>query len=123
MIIRSPNATRPWQHVLDPLCGYLKLSKKIFNNNKFNGSWNFGPNKKSNLEVKKLVLISKKLFNSSSKIIFKKKKYYESENLALDSTKSKKALNWKTEFSDKKSLGMTFKWYKSFYKQKNKKSD
>ena len=118
LIIRSPNATRPWQHVLDPLCGYLKLSKKIFNNNKFNGSWNFGPNKKSNLEVKKLVLIGKKLFNFFFKKIFKKKKYYESENLALDSTKSKKA-NWKT-FSDKKSLGMTLNGTKVFINKKTR---
>ena len=38
LIIRSPNATRPWQHVLDPLFGYLKLSKKNYNNKRFNGS-------------------------------------------------------------------------------------
>ena len=60
LIIRSPNATRPWQHVLDPLFGYLKLSKKNYNNKRFNGSWNFGPNTKNNLKVKHLVLIGKK---------------------------------------------------------------
>ncbi len=122
LIIRSPNATRPWQHVLDPLFGYLKLSKKIFNNNRYNGAWNFGPNKKNNLKVKQLVLIGKKIFNSESKIILKKKKYYESENLALDSAKAKKFLNWQIKFNDREALSMTFNWYKNFYKNKDKKA-
>ena len=120
LVIRSPNATRPWQHVLDPLFGYLKLAKKNFNNSKFNGPWNFGPNTNKNLKVKQLVLIGKKIFNSKSKIILTKKRYYESENLALDSSKAKKFLNWRTKLDDKKSLDMTFKWYKFFYKNKNK---
>ena len=72
LIIRSPNATRPWQHVLDPLFGYLKLAKKNYNNSRFNGSWNFGPNTNRNLKVKQLVQIGKKIFNSKSKIILKK---------------------------------------------------
>tara|TARA_B100001057_G_C22731329_1_gene903911 strand:- start:223 stop:1290 length:1068 start_codon:yes stop_codon:yes gene_type:complete len=120
LIIRSPNATRPWQHVLDPIFGYLKLSKKNFNSRKFNGAWNFGPNLKNNLKVKHIVLIGKKIFNSNSKIYLKKRKFYESENLALDSSKAKKLLNWTTKVSDKKSLNMTFEWYKLFYKSKNK---
>lgn len=115
LIIRSPNATRPWQHVLDPLCGYLKLAEKLYFKKKFSGSWNFGPNKKNNLKVKKLVLIGKKIFRSNSKIYFKKKKYYESENLSLDSSKSLKFLKWKTLFFDKEALKMTFEWYKNFY--------
>jgi len=122
LIIRSPNATRPWQHVLDPLFGYLKLSKKIFNTNKYNGAWNFGPNKKNNLKVKQLVVIGKKIFNSVSKIILIKRKFYESENLALDSSKAKKFLNWQTKFNDREALSMTFDWYKNFYKNKDKKA-
>jgi CDP-glucose 4,6-dehydratase len=121
LTIRSPNATRPWQHVLDPLFGYLKLSQKLFNNNRYNGAWNFGPNKKNNLKVKQLVLIGKKIFNSMSKIVLQKKNYYESENLALDSSKAKKLLNWQTKFKDREALNMTFDWYKNFYKIRNKK--
>ena len=46
LIIRSPNATRPWQHVMEPIFGYLKLAEKLFSKNgeKYVGSWNFGPN-------------------------------------------------------------------------------
>ena len=125
LIIRSPNATRPWQHVLDPLCGYLKLAKKLFeespNRKRYAGPWNFGPNKKKNLRVKDLVKIGKKILNSKSKIILKKKKYYESENLSLDSTKSFKLLKWKSMFNDQRALELTFEWYKNFYDKNLKK--
>ena len=123
LIIRSPNATRPWQHVLDPLCGYLKLAEKLHNDktkkNKYVGAWNFGPNKKNNLKVKEIVNYGKKIFKSKSKIILKKKKYYESENLSLDSSKSLKLLRWQTKFNDMEALKMTFDWYRKFYKVKN----
>ena len=71
--IRSPKSTRPWQHVFDLLNGYLILSKKIFGNNKYNGSWNFGPNE-NHITVKdvitklvKIMDIKKKLFIKSDK--------------------------------------------------------
>ena len=118
LIIRSPNSTRPWQHVLEPLFGYLKLAKKLFHEKKYAtpGSWNFGPNKKNNLSVKKLAMIGKKILRSKSNIITVKKKFYESENLSLDSSKSLKYLKWRTKMSAKESLEMTFIWFKYFYK-------
>ena len=118
LIIRSPNSTRPWQHVLEPLFGYLKLAKKLFHEKKYAtpGSWNFGPNKKNNLSVKKLAMIGKKILRSKSNIITVKKKFYESENLSLNSSKSLKYLKWRTKMSAKESLEMTFIWFKYFYK-------
>ena len=120
LVIRSPNATRPWQHVLDPLCGYIKLARKLYFNKKFNGSWNFGPNKKNNLKVKELVKMGKKIFNSRSQIVHHEKRFYEAENLSLDSSKSFRLLKWQTRFFDKAALKLTFDWYKKFYKSKNK---
>ena len=125
LVIRSPNATRPWQHVLEPLCGYLMLAKKLYyeknqSKNKYVGAWNFGPNKLHNLKVKEVVKVGKKIFNSKSKIILKKKKYYESENLSLDSSKSLKYLNWKTRFNDNEAFKMTFNWYKNYYSKVSK---
>ena len=124
LIIRSPDATRPWQHVLDPLCGYLKLAEKMYfdKNNKFVGAWNFGPNKNKNLKVKEIVKIGKTILNSKSRIIFKKKKFYESKNLSLNSSKSKKILKWKTEAKELDALNMTFEWYKNFYNKKLRKN-
>jgi nucleoside-diphosphate-sugar epimerase len=71
------------------------------------------------LKVKEIVNYGKKIFKSKSKIILKKKKYYESENLSLDSSKSLKLLRWQTKFNDMEALKMTFDWYRKFYKVKN----
>ena len=62
LTIRSPKATRPWQHVLEPLFGYLKLAENLFKKNgkKFVGAWNFGPNLKQNLTVLNLAKEGKK---------------------------------------------------------------
>ena len=54
MIIRNPNSTRPWQHVLEPISGYLILGKKLFNTpKKFSGSWNFGQDLKKQKKLLK----------------------------------------------------------------------
>ena len=52
LIIRSPNATRPWQHVLEPLAGYILLAQKLYGKKgfKFNGAWNFGPKRQNHLK-------------------------------------------------------------------------
>ena len=67
LTVRSPKATRPWQHVIEPLHGYLKLVEKLNSKNadKFIGSWNFGPSK-INLSVLNLAKLGKKILNSKS---------------------------------------------------------
>lgn len=120
MIIRSPKASRPWQHVIEPIFGYLTLAKKLYINKKFAGSWNFGPNLKNNIKVIDVVNYGKKFLNSKSKIRFVKKRYYESEHLSLDSSKASKKLNWKTLLKPIDALKWTFIWYDTFYKTKDK---
>jgi CDP-glucose 4,6-dehydratase len=124
LVIRNPNSTRPWQHVIEPLFGYIKLAEKLYlsKNKRFVGSWNFGPNRK-NLKVLDLAKIGKKIFNSKSRIIVnnKSKKFYESKYLALNSKKAMDKLRWKIMLSNKLSLQFTFDWFKNFYKNKNKK--
>ena len=117
LIIRSPKASRPWQHVMEPLFGYLKLAQKLYfdNNKKFVGSWNFGPNINNNLKVIDVAKLGKKILNSKSKILKTKKIYYESEHLSLDSRKSLKFLNWKISLTAKQALKLTFEWYKFYY--------
>jgi len=123
LIIRNPNSTRPWQHVIEPLFGYLRLAEKLYlsKNKKFVGSWNFGPNRK-NLKVLDLANIGKKIFKSKSRIIINKRsnKFYESKYLALNSKKAMDKLRWKIMLSNKLSLQFTFDWFKNFYKKKNK---
>jgi len=114
LTIRSPNATRPWQHVMEPLFGYIKLSEKLFKSKKFEGSWNFGPRDKSNLRVLEVAKFGKKYLRSKSKILIKKSRLYESTNLSLNSNKSLKHLKWKTMMNAKQALKLSFDWYK-FY--------
>ena len=70
MKIRYPASVRPWQHVLEPLYGYILLAQKLYGNkgNKFSGAWNFGPKKENNKKVYELSKKIKKLVKSKSKI-------------------------------------------------------
>ena len=120
LTIRSPNATRPWQHVIEPLFGYLNLSEKLFYKKKYEGSWNFGPRKKSNLKVIEVAKFSKRFLNSKSKIVIKKNKLYESTNLSHDSSKSNKYLKWKTKMNSYEALKLTLSWYKYHKKERSK---
>ncbi len=120
LIIRHPKATRPWQHVMEPLFGYLKLTKKLYGNSKYCGSWNFGPRKKNNLKVIEVAKFGKKFLNSKSKIKIKKSNFYESTNLSLNSKKAFKYLKWKTRLSAKLSLELAFEWYKFYADKKSK---
>ena len=89
---------------------FTLIKKKIFE-----GAWNFGPNPSHNLTVLELAKEGKKILNSKSKISFVKSRFYESSNLSIDSTKSKKKLNWKLTLNAQQSIKMTFEWYNCFY--------
>ena len=95
LFLRYPNAIRPWQHVIEPLYGYILLLMKIATNKKkpTYGSWNFGPQKKNNIEVRKIIFILNK--NLGNKVKIKennntKNLFKESKMLRLSSKKSKK---------------------------------
>ena len=130
LVLRNPNATRPWQHVIEPLVGYLKLAEKLSSKNGklYCEPWNFGPSFKQNMKVKKLVQIFKKKMNSKSKIIInnKDKKFhnkniniFESKNLNINSKKTSKKLKWKPKLSINKSVDLTVSWYQSFKTKEN----
>ena len=121
ILLRSPNATRPWQHVLEPLSGYLLLGQKILENRldkKLEPSWNFGPtsNKKRVIDVTRNILTN---FNSKSKILKNKKKFSEPNFLSLNILKAKKELNWKPKLNFNETIFLTAEWYKYFLMNKN----
>jgi len=124
IVLRSPNSIRPWQHVLDPLYGYLLLLMKLSKKQKLSASsFNFGPNKSNNKSVNDIINLINKNFNNTVKVIKKKKitkKYYESKILMLNSEKSKKILKWKTRYNLEQSLKLTSLWFKEFMKKNNK---
>ena len=120
LFIRIPNASRPWQHVMEPLFGYLKLAEKLYydNKRKYIGSWNFGPNVKNNLKVLEVAKYGRKILKSKSKILKTKQIFYESQHLSLDSSKAFRFLKWRTILNAKQALKLSFEWYK-FYNNKS----
>jgi len=113
--IRNPNATRPWQHVLDSSFAYLRLGYYISTNDLRNfGSWNFGPKEKS-LSVSEIISICKNeglLLNVNYAEIENK----ESKFLSLDTNKSTELLDWKSKWKSKEAVIYSISWYKDFLK-------
>ena len=114
-LIRNPNATRPWQHVLEALSGYLTLAYEMTKNKQINGtSFNFSSNKIKNISVKNFI---KKISKKWPKISWKIKntnKFYESSLLQLDNSKAKRVLNWKAKLSINETIDFVVEWYKNF---------
>ena len=119
LMIRNPSSTRPWQHVLEPVSGYLLLAKLLYEKKqKFSGNWNFGPSARETMEVKK---VSKLLFNYlgvHKKIIKTKGNFKETVLLKLNSKKAIKLLKWKNKWNMKKSIMETARWYKNYLNKK-----
>ena len=118
VVIRSPNSTRPWQHVLDIIYGYIKLAIKLKQNPKLHGeAFNFGPDKK-NFKVIDILNKIKLYWPKISWSIAKRKKFKENTLLHLNSTKSKKFLKWKPVLNFNNSIKFTIEWYKYYLKNK-----
>lgn len=94
--IRNPGAVRPWQHVLEPLCGYLTLGSLLFKDGKkYSGAWNFGPGSKNMVTVKQLVEETIKQWGTG-KYILENEVYNKNEAniLHLDISKAVNKLRW-----------------------------
>lgn len=119
--IKNPNSVRPWQFVLEPISGYLKLGLILLNNSKKFSlpSWNFGPDIEKIYTVEYLLKLTKKNIFRDLKYIYKNKiknKIHESELLFLSNEKAKLELGWKPKMNINQSLSFTFDWYTEFYK-------
>ncbi len=115
--IRYPNATRPWQHVLEPISGYLMLGEKLLNRDKdFAEGWNFGPEEKDVLTVGAVLELSKKSWNKIEYEIDEQNKHlHEAGLLSLNIDKAKTRLGWKPKWNNETSIQKTIEWYKEFY--------
>ena len=114
--IRNPKSTRPWQHVLEPLSGYLLLAEKLNEEkNKFSTSFNFGPFIESNRTVQDLV--DECIKHWDGKYYFEKnvESPHEAGVLMLSIEKAIKYLNWKPKWDFAKSIEVTINWYKDVY--------
>ncbi|MDD5570713.1 MAG: CDP-glucose 4,6-dehydratase [Bacteroidales bacterium] len=120
IIIRNPKATRPWQHVLEPLSGYLLLGEKLYTEGiKFSGGWNFGPTKESTLDVENVVKKLIKIWGKGEYKIESDNKFHEANLLQLDISKANLHLKWKPLLNVNEAINNTCEWYKNFYDNKN----
>ena len=118
--IRSPNATRPWQHVLEPLSGYLTLGRQLYGGKNLNGeSFNFGPLSQYSYTVEKLLQDLSKYWNfqnpSKAYQITNKIKFHEAGLLKLNCDKALFHLKWLPTLSYEKLIEFTGPWYFNFY--------
>ena len=120
VILRNPKSTRPWQHVLEVINGYLTLACKLRKNKNFHGeAFNFGPNLKRNHQVEEVASEMKKNWGRIKWKTKVNKKFFENTLLQLDSSKSKKKLSWKSSLSFNKTIFLTVDWYRNFFEKKN----
>ncbi|HEY8688014.1 MAG TPA: CDP-glucose 4,6-dehydratase [Chitinophagaceae bacterium] len=112
--VRNPNAVRPWQHVLEPLAGYLMLAALLDNSpEKLSASYNFGPKKKDHLTVENLVDIAIACWGAGSwKDISDASQPHEAGILKLNINRAKKELKWRPKLNSKEAIQWTIDWYK-----------
>lgn len=116
--IRSPNSTRPWQHVLESLSGYLLLGQKLFQGNKdFAQAWNFGPDDDGNRTVEEVLLSLKDEWPKLSWEVSQSKQPHEASLLHLDSSKAHELLEWEPVWSVEEGIKQTAAWYKAFFEK------
>ena len=111
VLIRNPDATRPWQHVLDPLRGYMMLAQKLFSEgDKFSGAWNFGPEAAGIQSVAHVLSCLQKIFPFDLQLDTAPQPA-EARTLALDIHKAAKKLGWTPRLD----LGQTIEWTGAWY--------
>lgn len=115
--IRNPYATRPWQHVLEPLSGYLNIGQKLLEGKvEFADGWNFGPSDEGSITVEEVVKNVKKHWDKIDYVINKyPNQPHEANLLKLDCSKAHILLKWKDVWDSDTTFEKTVKWYKSYY--------
>jgi CDP-glucose 4,6-dehydratase len=114
--IRNPNAIRPWQHVLEPLSGYLWLGALMWKNpTKYSEGWNFGPNDEDILTVEEIVKDVIKIWGNGEYKVNSENKFHEARLLKLDISKAHFYLKWKPVYDAKTALQETINWYKTYF--------
>ena len=116
--IRSPSAIRPWQHVLEPLAGYLMLAQRLVEDGgPFAQAWNFGPNTSGERTVGDVASILAEFWGRGAKWqIDGDEHVHEAQFLKLDSSKARALLEWRPRLALADALRLTADWYMAHYK-------
>lgn len=117
--IRFPNATRPWQHVLEPLHGYLLLGQKLLEGDReLADAWNFGPDLNGNRRVIDILNQLRADWPDLRWTVSETPQPHEAGLLHLDSSKVRRKLGWKPVWNLEEALSFTAQWYQSYYGQR-----
>jgi CDP-glucose 4,6-dehydratase len=117
IVLRNPGATRPWQHALDPLCGYLMLAAALARDPEtFSGAWNFGPDERSIRTVEDVARLAATTWGGGE-IIHEPdpKAPHEATLLALSSDKARRLLGWQARWDFVRAVSATIDWYRDVY--------
>ena len=116
LLMRAPEAIRPWQHVFDVLHGYLSLGKAVSEQPKtFSSSFNFGPSQRELITVKVLTQTFLDILGYSDwRIEFQPQDYHESNFLDLDTQLAQSRLKWVSHLSTAEAISMTADWYRHY---------
>lgn len=117
LMLRNPLATRPWQHVVEPLYGYLMLVEAMTNDRSFAGPWNFGPGNRNHQTVGTLAQMFAKSWgpNASVEITTKEQEWSEANTLDLDCKVTNKNLGWHPVLDLQTTVDWTANWYREAY--------
>ncbi len=123
LVIRSPNAIRPWQYVLDPLCGYLLLAEQLFKQgHSYAQAWNFGPLENDLKQVNWIADYFSDNLAGFSWATAKEPQLHEASILKLDCTKAHELLGWTPYFSINKTLDSIVEWHQDLDNGRNMRS-
>ncbi len=125
VLVRNPHSIRPWQHVLDPLIGYITLASLMKKDPlKYSSAWNFGPTNETTLSVIELVDFTLHNLGYGSREIEENRSHlHEAKLLQLDISKAIHDLNWRPLFNSKIAVKLSVDWYKGFYLDSSKAFD
>lgn len=116
--IRNPKAIRPWQHVLEPLSGYLLLGQKLLKDGKkYSEGFNFGPNSESVVKVSEIAQKVVEIYGKGIIKIGDSGSLHEANLLMLNIEKAKKVLDWTPSYNIEQAIRTTIEWYKHFYEK------
>jgi CDP-glucose 4,6-dehydratase len=115
--IRSPHATRPWQHLLEPLSGYLLVGRKLLEGKReYAEAWNFGPGDSGSITVEEVVRRVKRIWDRLDyEIPVLEHPHHEANLLKLDCSKAHFKLEWNNVWDISQTLDKTISWYRNFY--------
>jgi CDP-glucose 4,6-dehydratase len=121
ILIRNPSSVRPWQHVLEPLSGYLALSQKLYENGpRYSEAWNFGPEDSDDKPVEWIVTqICQKWGHNASYDIAKGEHPHEAHYLKLDCSKAKAELGWYPRWNIEMAIDKVLEWTRAYKELKD----